>query len=278
MRRNRALIVLALAILSGSAAGYAALRFMSERPTPLMASEPRRSQPVVVAARDMQLGDVLAEEDVRLVEWPSGAIPEGYASTVPEVLGRGVLTSVKMNEPLLEAKLGDVGLGGGMPLIIPEGMRAVSIRVNEVIGVAGFAIPQTRVDVLLTVAPPDGGPPITKIVLQKVPMLAVDQTIHRDEEGNPITATVATVLVSPEDAEKLVHAAAQGSIQMALRNIMDMEAVDTDGMRVAGLLGSNDGGTGGRGRAVRVPAIAQPDTTSGIIEVYRGGVRTLISY
>jgi len=278
MRRNRALIVLALAILSGSVAGYTALRFMSERPTPLIASEPSRSQPVVVAARDMALGDVLAEEDVRLVEWPSGVIPEGYASTVPEVLGRGVLTPVKMNEPLLESKLGDVGLGGGMPLIIPEGMRAVSIRVNDVIGVAGFAIPQTRVDVLLTVAPSGGGQPITKIVLQNIPMLAVDQTIHRDEEGNPIAATVATVLVTPVDAEKLVHAAAQGSIQMALRNIMDLEAVDTDGMRVAGLLGASGGNSGGRGRAIRVPPIAQPDTTSGIIEVYRGGVRTLISY
>lgn len=279
MRRNRVLIVLALAILSGSIAGYSALRFMQERPTPLVASEPRNTQPVVVAARDMGLGAVLSEEDVQLVEWPADAIPEGYASTVPEVLGRGVLTTVKMNEPLLESKLGDVGVGGGMPLIIPEGMRAVSIRVNDVIGVAGFAIPQTRVDVLLTIAPPGGGEPITKIVLQNVPMLALDQTIHRDEEGNPIPASVATLLVSPEDAEGVIHAASQGSIQMALRNVLDLEAVDTDGSRVAGLLGTTGGpATSGRGRAVRVPPTAQSDTASGIIEVYRGGVRTLISY
>jgi pilus assembly protein CpaB len=165
-----------------------------------------------------------------------------------------------------------------MPLIIPEGMRAVSIRVNDVIGVAGFAIPQTRVDVLLTITPPGGDNPITKIVLQNVPMLALDQTIHRDEEGNPIPATVATVLVTPEDAEKLVHAAAQGSIQMALRNVLDLEAITTDGSRVANLLGTTSGGGGGRGRTVRVPPTTQADTTSGIIEVYRGGVRTLISY
>lgn len=278
MRRNRVLIVLALAILSGSIAGYSALRFMQERPTPLVASEPRSTQPVVVAARDLALGDVVSEEDVRMVEWPGDVIPEGYASTVPEVLGRGVLTSVTMNEPLLEAKLGDVGVGGGMPLIIPEGMRAVSIRVNDVIGVAGFAIPQTRVDVLLTITPPGGDNPITKIVLQNVPMLALDQTIHRDEEGNPIPATVATVLVTPEDAEKLVHAAAQGSIQMALRNVLDLEAITTDGSRVSSLLGTTSGGGGGRGRTVRVPPTTEADTTSGIIEVYRGGVRTLISY
>ena len=99
MRRNRVLIVLALAILSGCIAGYSALRFMQERPTPLVASEPRSTQPVVVAARDLALGDVVSEEDVRMVEWPGDVIPEGYASTVPEVLGRGVLTSVTMNEP-----------------------------------------------------------------------------------------------------------------------------------------------------------------------------------
>ena len=278
MRRNRVLVVLVLAILSGSVAGWAALRFMQERPTPLVASEPRNTRPIVVAARDLELGDVVGEVDVRLVEWPGDVVPAGYASTVPEVLGRGVLTPVKMNEPLLEAKLGDVGVGGGMPLIIPEGMRAVSVRVNEVVGVAGFAIPQTRVDVLLTAAPPGGGTPVTKIVLQNVPMLALDQTIHRDEEGNPIPATVATVLVSPEDAEKLVHAASQGSIQMALRNVLDLEAVTTEGSRVAGLLGGGSGGTGGRGRAVRVPPTEASDSTNGIIEVYRGGVRTLISY
>lgn len=280
MRRNRVLLVLALALISGSIAGYSALRFMRERPTPLVASEPRSSQPVVVAARALALGDVIGEEDVRLVEWPGEAIPEGYATTVPEVINRGVLQPVAMNEPLLESKLGDVGLGGGMPLIIPEGMRAVSIRVNEVVGVAGFAIPQTRVDILLTITPPGGANPITKIVLQNMQLLALDQTIHRDEEGNPIPAAVATILVTPEDAEKLVHAASQGSIQMALRNVLDLEGVTTEGSRVAGLLGETGGGggSGGRGRAVRVPPTEASDTASGIIEVYRGGVRTLISY
>ncbi len=276
MRRRRALFILLLAILSGTAAGYSALRFLQERPTRLIAAEPTRSgRPVVVATRDLPVGSVVREEDVRLVEWPTDAVPEGYAQSFADVLGRGVITDVRTNEPLLNTKLADMAAGGGLPIIIPEGMRALSVRVDEVIGVAGFVLPETRVDVLLTITPPGGGEPLTRVILQNIKTLAAGQVIQRDPDGQPITVTVVTVLVTPEEAEKLVLAATQGRIQMALRNTLDMQDVETPGARVANLVG----GAAFRGRTVTVRSgQTSGEASSSIIEMYRGGVRTLISY
>jgi pilus assembly protein CpaB len=276
MRRRRALIILALALLSGSLAGYSALRFLQQRPTRLITTETSNTgRPVVIAARDLPVGSVVREEDVRLVEWPSDAVPEGYAESFADVLGRGVITDVRLNEPLLTTKMADMAAGGGLPIVIQEGMRALSVRVDEVIGVAGFVLPQTRVDVLLTITPPGGGEPLTRVILQNISVLAAGQLIQRDPDGEPVVVTVVTVHVTPEEAEKLVLAATQGRIQMALRNTLDIQDVETPGARVANLVG----GAAFRGRSVRVTS-GQSGTapSSSIIEMYRGGVRTLISY
>jgi len=272
--RRRTLIVLVLALSAGGLAGYSALEMLRARTTPAAAAEAPRGAQVVIAARDLAVGTLIGEEDVRVVEWPGNALPAGYATGVPDVVGRGVMTDVRMNEPLLETRLADRAGGGGMPILIPEGMRAVAVRVDEIVAVAGFVTPGTRADVLLTITPTGGGDAITKTVLQNVTVLAAGQQVTRDPEGRPITVGSLTVLVTPEDGEKLIHASAQGRIQLALRNMMDVREIRTTGARVAGLLTGASGPTRGpvQARAVRPSA---EEVAPATIEVVKGGVRTL---
>lgn len=279
-KKKKFLLVLLLTLLSGGVAGYGVLEYLRDRPIPAMAAERERegSQSVVVAARQLSVGSVISEEDVRTVEWPADAVPTGYARSASEVLGRGVITDVQPNEALLASKLADPAAGGGLPIVVPPGMRAVSVKVDEVIGVAGFVVPGTRVDILLTMAPPGSDDPLSRIILENVRTLAAGQEIQRDEEGEPMTVTVITVLVSPEDAERLVLASTQGRIQMALRNTLDIETAEeeTSGIRISSLLA-------GRGSSrPRVPQVrtsrSRQQPTESIIEMYHGGSRTLITY
>ena len=275
MRRKRTLLALALAIVSGLVAGIASIRYLQDRPTPLLASESNaETQPVAVAARDLGVGDVLKIDDVRLVDWPVGSVPSGYAGSMAEVIGRSLITDVSVNEPLMATKLADTGLYGLVPLI-PPGMRALSVRVDEVVGVAGFVTPRTRVDVILTMTVPGGRDPISKVILQNVQTLAAGQEIQQNEEGEPMTVTVVTVLVSPEDAEKLSLAASQGKIQMALRHTLDLETVETSGQYASRLFSATSGSTA---RRVIRSAPTSATSSESIIEMYQGGVRTLISY
>ncbi len=274
MRQKRLSLVLLLAVLSGAVAGYSILTYLRQRPTRLIAAESNRSSlPVVVAARDLDLGQVVTEDDVRLVDWPSDAVPEGYARSLNEVVGRGLIAELRTNEPVLNSKLAGAAEGAGLPPLIPTGMRALSVRVDEVVGVAGFVTPQTRVDVILTIQPNGSAEPRSKVILQNVRALAAGQEIRRDEDGKPMTVTVVTVLVTPEDAEKLVLASTQGRIQMALRNTLDLETVETDGERVSSLFGTRRPGA-----TVRTGTTAATNNSPSIIEMYKGGVRTLISY
>jgi pilus assembly protein CpaB len=171
-------------------------------------------------------------------------------------------------------KLADRDGGGGMPILIPQGMRAVSVRVDEVVQVAGFVTAKTRVDVLVTLDGGDGGSAVTRLILQNVPVLAAGQTVERDREGTPVTVSVITLLVSPEDAERLTLAATQGRIQLALRSMMDMGEVTTNGARLSGLVQAPRQAAAPT-RTVRVEA-SQGDAT--IVETFRGGVRTLTRF
>lgn len=274
MRNTRLLLVLTLAIVSGLIAGYSAIRYLRDRPPEvLVADQPRETLPVVVAARDVPLGQTLTEEDVTTIEWPAGSMPLGVASSPEEVIGRSLIRDVYTNEVILASKLADSGLRGMIPLI-PPGMRALSVRVDEVIGVAGFVTPQTRVDVILIMTPPEGREPLSKVILQNIEAIAAGQQIQETAEGEAIMVTVVTVLVTPEQAERLALAANEGRIQMALRNTLDLEATETDGERVSGLFE----GMAGRPRAGVRAAAGSSSAAESIIEVYQGGVRTLISY
>jgi len=191
MKRPQPWLLLVLALGFGTAAAYLALSYIRNQTTPLLSAEAPRGQ-VILAMKDLPVGTVVGEQDVRTVEWPGDAIPPGFLSVPEEVVGRGVITPVKLNEPLLEGKLAPRGAGGGLPTIITEGMRALSVRVDDVIAVAGFVIPGTRVDVLLTKNV--NGQNITRAILQNVQILAAGQSIQTDAEGKPVTVAVITVL------------------------------------------------------------------------------------
>src|SRR2546422_295152 len=139
MRHQRMWVVLFLAMASGGLAAYLTLRYLRDQKA-LLAAEPRGAS-VIVAARDLSVGTIVRAADVRAVRWPGNATPPTYFGTVEAVVGRGVITPVRANEPLLEGKLADRGAGGGLSVSISEGMRAVSVKVDEVIGVAGFVLP-----------------------------------------------------------------------------------------------------------------------------------------
>jgi pilus assembly protein CpaB len=275
MKTTRVLLILVLALLSGLAAGYAALRYLSDRPAPITVSSSRgETVPVVLASRDLPLGRILEESDLRLVEWPAGAVPTGFASSKEELVGRSLMANVETNEAILASKLADSGLRGIIALI-PPGMRALSIRVDQVVGVAGFVTPQTRVDVILIMTPAGSQDPLSKVILQNIQALAAGQEIQETEDGRPVTVTVVTVLVTPEDAEKLALASNEGEIRLALRNTMDLESVETAGERASRLFA---GSASPLARPTVRTGAAAPTAQESIIEIYRGGVRTLVAY
>lgn len=276
MRKRRPWFMLALALTSGVLAALLALRYLRERTTPLMAAEPKRAN-IVLSARSLPVGAVVTEKDVKLVGWPGDALPSGYIRSVKDAVGRGVITAVAENEPLLEAKVSTKDAGGGLPIIIRDGMRAVSVRVDEVIGVAGFVLPGTRVDVLLTLDKNASRPQaITKTLLQNVQTLAAGQSVTRDKEGKPQTVTVITLLVSPDNAELLALAAKEGRLQLALRNTLDTLAVSTSGARADKLSPS---GAPAANRPQRTRAAAPtPRANPTVVEGYRGGERTLTTF
>jgi pilus assembly protein CpaB len=268
--RRRALIMVGVAVLFGLIAAYLSLDFLRSQGGPVLPTVTRTTTPVAVAVTDLPLGSKVRPEDVTLIDWPSEQVPVGYVTAVEDVVGRGVTRPVSTNEPFLEAKLADAE-NGGLPITIPEGMRAISIRVDEVVSVAGFVVPGTRVDVILTVDPPNGGDKLSQIVLQDILALTAGQLIQADENGSPVVASVITVLVTPEQAEQLVIAGDQGRIQLALRNTLDGDSIRTDGARIEELI------TGGRSRRASGTATtrARVEQTAPQIEILKGGQRTI---
>ena len=272
MRVPRFWLMLLGATFSGLLAGYVALIYVNSEPAPLEAAVP--SQTIVVASRDLPAGTIVRREDLETLEWPGSAMPEGFANQAGEVVGRGLVVEVRKSEPMVEWKLADKEAGGGLPITIPEGMRAVSVEVDEVIGVAGFVLPGTRVDVLATVMPTNDRRQITtRIILQNVPALAADQVYQRDMEGEPQPVTVVTLLVTPEEAEALTLAATEGRIQLALRNTLDSESVATEGRRIASLVAGD-----GSSSSPRAPSAAAPRRPDRVVESYEGGQRTLLTF
>ena len=234
--RNRIFAVLAIAVLAGGSLAYGTYNFMQAGPAQA-ANMP--TQPVVVAAADLQIGTALKKEDLQIINFPQGAAPEGTFSQADELVGRGLIVPIVKNEPILKAKLASKEAGAGLPPVIPEGMRAVSVRVNEVVGVAGYVLPGNRVDVVATASPTESRSDTTsKVVLTNVQVLTAGTRMEQDNDQNkPVQVTVVTLLVSPEQAERLALASTEGKIQLALRNPLDSGAPTTPGVRTAGLMG-----------------------------------------
>jgi pilus assembly protein CpaB len=275
MRRTRPWLMLAVSLASGGLAALLAMRYLQQRTTPL-AAQPVRSN-MVVAARALPVGTIVSDQHVKTIEWTGGALPLGYVGNPQDVVGRGLISDLQENEPLLESKLAPKGAGGGLPIIISEGKRGLTMRVNEVSGVAGFVTPNTRVDVLLTMEDRNSaGEPATRIIMQDMRVLAAGQSIQPDQEGKPQPVPVVTFLVTPEQAETLALASQQGSIQLALRNQLDTMEVKTNGTRRSALMG---GPSRPARRAVsRGTPAPVPQPSAQVVEVYRGGVRTLMRF
>jgi pilus assembly protein CpaB len=234
--RNRIFAVLALAVLAGGGLAYGTYNVIN---TPQAKSAPAPTQPVVVAAGDLQLGAELKSDDLKVMNFPQGQAPEGSYDKVADLVGRGVVSPMVRNEIVLPTKLASKEAGVGLPPVIPEGMRAVSVRVNEVIGVAGYVLPGTRVDILATASPTDAHTDMTtKLILANVQVVTAGTRMEQDQEkGKPIQVTVVTVLVFPDQAERLALASTEGKIQLALRNPLDKGAPETPGIRPGTLMG-----------------------------------------
>ncbi len=239
MGRVRIVLVLALALMAGVGLAYGTYNYINRIQSSAKTTSIPTS-PVVVAAADLELGAELRADDLRVIQWPANAVPQGIFSNPGDLIGRGLIAPVIQNEPILPMKLAPKEAGVGLPPAIPAGMRAVSVRVNEVIGVAGYVLPGTGVDVVATATPTKNQEDTTsKVVLTNVRVLAAGTKIETtDSSGKPIPVNVVTLLVSPEESERLTLASTEGKIQLALRNPLDQSAPPTPGVRPAVLLGS----------------------------------------
>jgi len=192
---------------------------------------------LAVAARNLEVGVVLKDDDIKMAEW-TGSAPEGAFIRPQDLVGRGVTTRMVSREPILESRLASKGAGGGLASMIPEGMRAVAIRVNDVAGVAGFVTPGMRVDVLISGAAGASNASAalgvqSKTMLQNVEVLSAGQDFKKDAEGKPVIVQVVNLLVTPEQAEMLSLASTQTTIQLVLRNPLDRMVAKTSGTAVA---------------------------------------------
>jgi pilus assembly protein CpaB len=230
---------------------------------------------VIVANNDIQVGARVEDRDARIAKFPADGLPGGVYSKKSQVLGRGVIIPIARGEFILPSKLAPENAGAGLPSLIPPGMRAVSVRVNEVVSVAGFVGPGTRVDVLLTGTPNGSTEPQTTTVLQNVAVIASGHTLERNASGEAQNTPVITLLASPEDAERLTLASAEGKIQLSLRNPLDTHSDPVDAANAKGLY---KGGTVPAApsrapvRPVRLQKNEKPPPAPSVlsIEVYQG--------
>ena len=272
-RRNRTLIVVALAITLASLASfgvYHAVRSIPVREVPIAKTF------AVVAARPIPVGTMLAPEDVKVVPWPEdNRVPDAFEKP-EEVVGRGLVQSVSLNEVITDPKLAPRSSGAGLPPTITPGMRALAVRVNDIIGVAGFVVPGTHVDVIVTAH--TNQDTMSRAVLSNIQVLSAGTRLEQQKkDGQPIPTSVVTLLLTPQDAERLALASNDGSIVLSLRNPIDVDETKTSGARMSALMSSPDPPpvrvvSQGRPRVVVPPPPPAPKPYT--IEVIRGAKRS----
>jgi pilus assembly protein CpaB len=271
MNQNRMILGLAIAIVLA----FLLSTFVYRQFKQATSSKAVVTQHIVVAASPLQLGTRVDATNLRLIPWPASEPVTGMFTRIEDCANRALITTVAANELILESKLASKESGAGLPATIPEGMRALSVAVNEVVGVAGFVIPGTMVDVLVTGRLGGGGSHggnenITRTILENVRVLAAGQKIEVDREGKPQTVPVITLLVSPDDAAKLAMASTQGKIQLALRNTIDSKRVDPPSVMEAVLFSA---GAAPPPKRVGPAKVAPPPPSPYVIEVITGNKR-----
>lgn len=234
MRNIRALVMVVVSLI----AGFAALSLASKWLTAQSARSVIETNGVVVAAVDVPAGQVIGDQHLRTIEWPVGSLPSGAFKEVALVTGRVAKSNIARDEPVLEARLAAAGARGGMAAIIKDGKRAITVRVNDVVGVAGFALPGTYVDIMVNIDERrrKTGDSVSKIVLERILVLAIAQEASRDET-QPKVVNAVTLEVSPGEAEKIDLARSVGKLSLVLRNHVDDDAIVTAGATADGLLG-----------------------------------------
>ncbi len=267
---RRVLTILLLAFFIAGACAFLVYRLVGHR---LAVSRPQPVTRVVAAAQDVKLGTVLAAANIATVDI-AGPVPKGAILSPQNAIGRGVVSDLYQGEPILESRLAAVGSGGGLAATIPPGMRASAVRVDDVVGVAGFATPGMRVDVLISGFPPGDQSkfaalgPQSRTILQNIQVLSAGTDIQKDAEGKAKPVQVVNLLVTPEQAETLSLASNQQvKIQLVLRNPLDTKTDQVPGTAMDSLF-TDPGAVKKRPVVVKVVHKAAPETFS--IEVING--------
>lgn len=237
MKNLRILFMLLIATIAGLSAVMLASRWLLQQGSNGITK-------VAVAAADISLGQQITPEAVKLVDWPAASLPPGVVQDATSLAGRVTKASLSRGEPVLESKLTPMGTKGGLSAVIADGKRAITVRVNDVVGVAGFALPGSFVDIIVNTqkdkqdskaSAERADQSISKIVLEKILVLAVAQEVNRDET-KPKVVNAVTLEVSPDEAEKLDLARSVGSLSLVLRNQMDPRPAETAGATKNSLL------------------------------------------
>jgi pilus assembly protein CpaB len=235
MRNKRFIVVLAGALMFGLLAAVTVSRYLSSAQ-----AYSKDLNRVVVAKVAIPLGTKIIAEQVMVVQFPKESTPDGVFESADKLTGRVAVTNIAAREPVTESRLAPEGTTGGLSAVIPEGYRAMTVKVDDVVGISGFIMPGTLVDVVVVITPGDTGmqqDPISKIVLQSIKVLANGQNIDKPEserEANSVKAV--TLLVTPEQAEKLALASSEGKLQLVMRNSIDQGDEQTSGVNKRGLL------------------------------------------
>ncbi|MDD2918563.1 Flp pilus assembly protein CpaB [Rhodoferax sp.] len=223
MKSKRAIIMLALSVLLGIAAVLLAARWMGQQAA-------TDNTTVLVASRDLELGQAISPTMLQSVQWPKGAVPEGAFDDPKKVEGRVVRSSIFKGEPVLAPKLAPEGTKAGLDSVIKAGHRAITVKVNEVVGVAGFLAPGSFVDLLVNFRD-EREKPMSRVVLERIMVLAIAQEAQRPDETKPKVVNAVTLEVTPEQAEKIDLARNIGTLSLILRNQVDTQDAATDGVR-----------------------------------------------
>jgi len=283
---QRVSAILLIALLLSAGATYIVYRSVNTRPSTTTVATVQ----VVQAAKTLELGALIQEQDLTMGPWV-GTVPPGVQTKKDGLVGRGVIATIYAGEPVMTNRLAPIGGGAGLAATIPTGMRACAVRVNEIVGVAGFASPGMRVDILIAGIPPgtvtNTTGPHVKTLLQNIQVLSAGQNYQKDAEGKPAPAQVVNLLVTPEQAEILSLASNETRIQLVLRNPLDMEPAKVPGTMMSTLYGAApvavkrvEAAPAPRPRPATVPVVMVKETVPTVahaapppyhIEIFNGG-------
>ncbi|MFQ5351702.1 MAG: Flp pilus assembly protein CpaB, partial [Candidatus Binatia bacterium] len=222
---GKPLVLIATGLCFAAFAGLLTFSYLSEKSRGMTDPELKQSQ-VVVAAVPIRRGDLVDSQQLKIVAWPAHAVPEGTFADPEKLIGKVARVGIMVNEPVTDGKLAKNKSSSVLSMLVPKGRRAISVRVNEVTGISGFVAPNSKVDVLVTIGERDEEPARSKIILQGVEVLAIDQEVEQIDD-EPVVVKTITLDVSPRQAETLTLAANEGNLHFVLRNDKDNAWIST---------------------------------------------------